>query len=164
MSLQHWLNSTQMTTGENSLFMLTMQGLTPVNNVELFAKKMDCGSLSIHPAYLISHHPTSFYSVMSTNVSKKWCFHYTIQHIVLFALPPRRFAALKLQGVAQLFIPVALEREELMKAFLVALENGVDFALVLVVDAKFSNLGFREAVAAFEEALGIWKEFDLVAP
>jgi hypothetical protein len=35
-----------------------------------FAKKMDCGSLPIHPTYLISHHPTSFCSVMSRNISK----------------------------------------------------------------------------------------------
>jgi hypothetical protein len=36
-----------------------------------FAKKMDCGSLSIHPTHLISHHPTSFCSIMSRNVSKE---------------------------------------------------------------------------------------------
>jgi hypothetical protein len=35
-----------------------------------FAKKMDCCSLSIHPAHLISHHPTSFCAVMSRSVSK----------------------------------------------------------------------------------------------
>jgi hypothetical protein len=46
-------------------------------NVEPFAKKMDCGSLPIHPTHLISHHPTSFCSVMSRNISKKWCFHHT---------------------------------------------------------------------------------------
>jgi hypothetical protein len=46
-SLQHWLSSSQRTTGENSLFILTMQGLTLLKNVELFAKKMDCGSLPI---------------------------------------------------------------------------------------------------------------------
>jgi hypothetical protein len=40
-------------------------------NVELFAKKMDCGSLPIHPTHLISHHPTSFCSVMSRNVPKE---------------------------------------------------------------------------------------------
>jgi hypothetical protein len=42
-----------------------------------FAKKMNCGSLPIHPTHLISHHPTSFCSVMSRNVSKEWCFHHT---------------------------------------------------------------------------------------
>jgi hypothetical protein len=46
-------------------------------NVEFFAKKMDCGSLPIHPTHLISHHPTSFCSIMSRNVSKEWCFHHT---------------------------------------------------------------------------------------
>jgi hypothetical protein len=35
-----------------------MQGLTLLKNVERFAKKMDCGSLPIHPTHLISHHPT----------------------------------------------------------------------------------------------------------
>jgi hypothetical protein len=58
-------------------FMLTMQGLTPLNNVELFVKKMDCGSLSIHLTHLISYYPTSFCSVMSRNVSKEWYFHHT---------------------------------------------------------------------------------------
>jgi hypothetical protein len=41
-----------------------------LQNVELFAKKMDCGSLPIHPTHLISHYPTSFCPVMSRNVSK----------------------------------------------------------------------------------------------
>jgi hypothetical protein len=35
--------------------MLTMQGLTLLNNTELFAKKMDCGSLPIRPTHLISY-------------------------------------------------------------------------------------------------------------
>jgi hypothetical protein len=48
-----------------------------LKNVELFAKKMDCGSLPIHPTRLISHHPTFFCSVMSRNVSNEWCFHHT---------------------------------------------------------------------------------------
>jgi hypothetical protein len=42
-----------------------------------FVKKMDCGSLSIHPTHLISHHPTSFCSIMSRNISKEWCFYHT---------------------------------------------------------------------------------------
>jgi hypothetical protein len=46
-------------------------------NVEFFAKKMDYGSAPIHPTHLISHHPTSFCSVMPRNVSKEWCFHHT---------------------------------------------------------------------------------------
>jgi hypothetical protein len=46
-------------------------------NVELYAKKMDCGSLPIHPTHRISHHPTSFCSIMSRNVSKEWCFRHT---------------------------------------------------------------------------------------
>jgi hypothetical protein len=46
-------------------------------NVELFAKKMDCDSLPIHLTHLISHNPTSFCSVMSRNVSKEWCFYHT---------------------------------------------------------------------------------------
>jgi hypothetical protein len=33
-------------------------GLRILKNVELFAKKMDCGSLPIHPTHLISHQPT----------------------------------------------------------------------------------------------------------
>jgi hypothetical protein len=57
--------------GKNSLLMLTMQRPTLLKNIELFAKKMNCGSLSIHHTYLISHHPTSFCSVMSRNVSKE---------------------------------------------------------------------------------------------
>jgi hypothetical protein len=65
------------TTGENSLFMLTMQGVTLLKKVERFVKKIDCASLPIHPTHLISHHPTSFCSVMSKNVSKEWCFHHT---------------------------------------------------------------------------------------
>jgi hypothetical protein len=60
--------------GENPLFMLTMQGLTLLKNVELFAKKMDCGLLPIHLTHMISHHPTSFCSVMSRNLSKEWFF------------------------------------------------------------------------------------------
>jgi hypothetical protein len=36
-----------------------------------FVNKMDCGSLPIHPTHLISHHPTSFCSVMSRNGSKE---------------------------------------------------------------------------------------------
>jgi hypothetical protein len=64
-SLQHWLNSSQRRTGENSLFMLAMQGLTLLKNVEHFAKKMDCDSLPIHHIDLISHHLTSFCSVLS---------------------------------------------------------------------------------------------------
>jgi hypothetical protein len=63
-----------MTMGENSLFMLTMQGLTLLKNVELFAKKMDCDSLLIHSTHLISNHPTSFCLVMSMNVSREWYF------------------------------------------------------------------------------------------
>jgi hypothetical protein len=63
--------------GENSLFMLAMQGLTLLQNVELFPKKMDCGPLHIHPTHLISHHPTSFCSIMSMDISKEWCFHHT---------------------------------------------------------------------------------------
>jgi hypothetical protein len=69
-------HSSQRTMEENSLFMLTMQGLTLLKNVKLFAKKMDCGSLPIHPTHLSSHHPTPFCSVMSRNVSKEWCFHH----------------------------------------------------------------------------------------
>jgi hypothetical protein len=46
-------------------------GSALLKNVELFAKKMDCGSLPIHPAHLISHHPISFCSALSTDVSKK---------------------------------------------------------------------------------------------
>jgi hypothetical protein len=38
---------------------------------------MDCYSLPIHHTHLISHHPTSFCSVMSKNISKEWCFHHT---------------------------------------------------------------------------------------
>jgi hypothetical protein len=59
------------------LFMLTMQVLTLLKNVERFAKKKDCGSLTIYLTHLISHHPTSFCSVMSRSVSKEWCFHRT---------------------------------------------------------------------------------------
>jgi hypothetical protein len=51
--------------------MLTMQGLTLVKNIELFMKKMDCGSLPIHHSRLISQHPTSFCSVLSRNVAKE---------------------------------------------------------------------------------------------
>jgi hypothetical protein len=40
-----------------------------VQKIELFAKKMDCDSLPVHPTHLISHHPTSFCLVMSRNVS-----------------------------------------------------------------------------------------------
>jgi hypothetical protein len=40
-------------------------------NVELFAKKMDCSSLPVHPIHLILQHTTSFCSVMSRNVSKE---------------------------------------------------------------------------------------------
>jgi hypothetical protein len=43
----------------------------------IFAKKMNCGSLPIHPTHLILHHPTSFCSVISRNVLKEWCFHHT---------------------------------------------------------------------------------------
>jgi hypothetical protein len=75
--LQYWLNSSQRATGENSLFMLIMQGLTLLKNIELFAKKTDCGSLPIHPTHQISHHLAAFCSVMSRNVSKEWCFHHT---------------------------------------------------------------------------------------
>jgi hypothetical protein len=46
-----------------------MQGLTLLKNIEHFAKKMDCGSLPIRPTHLISHHPTSFDSVISRNYS-----------------------------------------------------------------------------------------------
>jgi hypothetical protein len=46
-------------------------------NVELFVKKMDYGSLPIHPTQLISHHPTPFCSVLSRNVSTQWCVHHT---------------------------------------------------------------------------------------
>jgi hypothetical protein len=63
--------------GENSLFMLTMQGFTLLKNADFFAKKLDCGLLLIHPAHLISHHLTSFCSVLSRSVSKEWCFHHT---------------------------------------------------------------------------------------
>jgi hypothetical protein len=52
--------------------------LTVLKNVELFAKKTDCGSLPIHPTHLVSYHPTSFCSVMSRNISKEWCFHHTM--------------------------------------------------------------------------------------
>jgi hypothetical protein len=48
-----------------------------LKKVELFAKKMDYSSFLIHLTHLISHHPTSFCSVMSRNVSKEWCFHHT---------------------------------------------------------------------------------------
>jgi hypothetical protein len=48
--------------------MLTMQLL---KKVELFAKKMDYGSLAIYPTHLISQPPTSFCSVMSKNVSQE---------------------------------------------------------------------------------------------
>jgi hypothetical protein len=58
----------------------------PAQNIELFGKKMDCGSLSIHPTHLISHHPTSFCSVMSRNVSKEWCFHHTRTYSTLDAI------------------------------------------------------------------------------
>jgi hypothetical protein len=53
-----------------------------------FAKKMDldCGSFHIHPIHLISHHPTSFCSVMSKNVSKEWCFHHTRNYSTLDAI------------------------------------------------------------------------------
>jgi hypothetical protein len=63
--------------GRKLVVMLTMQRLTLLQNVELFTQKMDCGSLPIHPTHLISHHPTSFCSVMSKNVSKEWRFHHT---------------------------------------------------------------------------------------
>jgi hypothetical protein len=87
-----------------------------------------------------------------------------VQHMVLFALPPKRFAELKLHGMAQSFLAVALDKGEVMRAFLVGLANGVDFAPVLVADAKFLRLSFREAVAAFEEALVAWRKLDVVAP
>jgi hypothetical protein len=51
-----------------------------------FAKKMDCGSLSIHLTHVISHHPTSFCSVMLRNVSKEWCFHHTRNYSTLDAI------------------------------------------------------------------------------
>jgi hypothetical protein len=68
------LTQFQRTTGGNLLFMLTMQLL---KKIELSAKKMDCGELPIYPTHLISHHPTSFFSVMSRNVSKEWRFDHT---------------------------------------------------------------------------------------
>jgi hypothetical protein len=43
---------------------------------------MDCGSLPIHPTHLISHHPTSFCSVVLRNVLKKWCFHHTSKYLM----------------------------------------------------------------------------------
>jgi hypothetical protein len=46
-------------------------------NVELFAKKIDCGAIPIHPPHLIPHYPTSFCSVMSRDASKEWRFHHT---------------------------------------------------------------------------------------
>jgi hypothetical protein len=58
-----------------------MQGLTLLKNVELFAKKMDFGSLPVHPTHMISHQPTSFCSVMSRNVSKEWSFHHKRNHL-----------------------------------------------------------------------------------
>jgi hypothetical protein len=51
-----------------------------------FAKKMDRGSLPIRPTHLISHHPTSFCSVMSRNISKEWCFHHTRNYSTLDAI------------------------------------------------------------------------------
>jgi hypothetical protein len=51
-----------------------------------FTKKMDCGSLPIHPTHLISNYPTSFCSVMSRNVSKEWCFHHTRNYSTLDAI------------------------------------------------------------------------------
>jgi hypothetical protein len=62
--------------GRNLLFMLTMQGLTLLKNVERFTKKMNCSSLPIDPTHLISHHPIYFCSVMSRNVSRGWYFHH----------------------------------------------------------------------------------------
>jgi hypothetical protein len=73
-------HTTQRTTGESSLFMLTMQGLTLLKNIELFAKKMDSGSLPIHPTHLNSRHPTSFCSIITNNVSKEWCFHHMMNY------------------------------------------------------------------------------------
>jgi hypothetical protein len=72
----------QRTTGENSLFMLTMQGLTLLKNAERFAKEMDCGSLPIHPTHLISHHPSSFCSGISRNISKECYFHHTMNYLM----------------------------------------------------------------------------------
>jgi hypothetical protein len=51
-----------------------------------FAKKMDCGSLSIHPTHLISHHPTFFCSFILRNVSKESCFHHTRNYSALGAI------------------------------------------------------------------------------
>jgi methyl coenzyme M reductase subunit C len=52
----------------------------------IFAKKMSCGSLPMHPTHLISHQPTSFCSVMSRNVSKEWCFHHTRNYSTIDAI------------------------------------------------------------------------------
>jgi hypothetical protein len=54
--------------GKNSLSMQTMQNLTQLESVELFASKTRCGSPYSHRPGLISHHPTFLSSDMSSVV------------------------------------------------------------------------------------------------
>jgi hypothetical protein len=52
-SLQHWLNSSQRTTGEDSLFMLTMQGLTLLKMLN-FCEENEL-RFTPHPPYSPAH-------------------------------------------------------------------------------------------------------------
>jgi hypothetical protein len=61
--------------GENSLFMQTMLDPTQLESVENFVSKTDCGSPYTNRTRLISHHPISFSSDMSSTVEREWCFH-----------------------------------------------------------------------------------------
>jgi hypothetical protein len=78
---QNFFHSGRILMGGNSLFMLTTQGSTPLENPELFAKKIGSASPYTHRAQLISHHPASFSSSISNIFCRESFFHYVKDYL-----------------------------------------------------------------------------------
>jgi hypothetical protein len=78
---QNFFRSTRSLMGGDSLFMLTTQDSTPPENAEPFAKKIGSVSPYTHRTHLISHHPTSFSSGISTIVCRGSLFHHVKNYL-----------------------------------------------------------------------------------
>jgi hypothetical protein len=78
---QNFFRSARKLMGGDLLFMLTAQDRIPPENAELFAKKIGSASPPTHHTHLMSHHPTSFSSDISTIVCRESPFHHVKNYL-----------------------------------------------------------------------------------
>jgi hypothetical protein len=83
-------------------------------------------------------------------------FEKDVRDSFLLGISIEKFARIKLEGVAEDFVGTALERDEIVRAFLWSVAHGADFGVHIAKVENLATMGLGDAIQLFEKEVEGW--------